>query len=509
MKKLEYSEETQAEIRSLARRWTAGCRKTTAFKALPKSVRSDFNAITSAFAELMYNHHLQTPEHWTAAALEDVLAVIFPRKILISETFFSSVEPSLLVFFAYLRDTGILKNHTPLVSRLKTSAVKMRRLVEEPPRHSAGKLGKNESCGEDISQSIAEWRWDESAATSDANLSTKPPEPSLAQWARLYGAAVNLKSLTPWSYLKSSDLITIMLPEREEPVFCSIMGYNGECYAIGVYPGYEALIGYHRLASAPPDEPPFIYASEQNCLMCYLGDRKEVSLKERKILKELDLHFRGRNEWIYFRAMRPGYYPWYLNAEQADLLTQVLQNLIMASTHLIEQKLKVDFNDGETLLRFYSPEKALWLNAAIKMPPLPLIKPMLIIENEILTNRLKKQAENGTHLEFEVTYLPTPIQENKEDDPYLPKLILLVDRILDLILDQYMPKQDETIEDAVLEMLIGYIGNHGRPATIYVRDDRTSRYLKDLCTKINVKLVEGEGVPIVDKILVGMLDSLK
>ena len=134
-------------------------------------------------------------------------------------------------------------------------------------------------------------------------------EPTLAQWAELYEAARSIRQLAPWQYLWDSNLVTLMLPGREEPVYCSVMGRNGECYAVGVYPGYESIMEYHRMARAPHDELSFISVFDQNCLTCYFGDREEVSPKEREIMKSLNLRFRGRNEWIYFRSMAPGLYP--------------------------------------------------------------------------------------------------------------------------------------------------------------------------------------------------------
>ncbi len=75
----------------------------------------------------------------------------------------------------------------------------------------------------------------------------------------------------------SNDLFTLILPGRAEPVFVSAIGRNGECYGIGVYPGYRALRG--------PSNP----LSNQNCRMCYFGDRDELLSKDREVLKALAL----------------------------------------------------------------------------------------------------------------------------------------------------------------------------------------------------------------------------
>jgi hypothetical protein len=333
-------------------------------------------------------------------------------------------------------------------------------------------------------------------------VSKCPPgdkKPTLEQWKELYKVAQNIRKLAPWDHLWESELITIMLPGYEEPIYCSVMGRGGECYAIGIYPGYESINSFYRLSEAAQDNPPFAMAFEQDCLACHFGDREDVTSEERETYKALGLRFRGRNEWIYFRSMEPGYIPWYINAGQADLLIQALQNFAMALTYLLGEKIEVDFDGGETLLRFYSPEKELWLNAATKMPPRPIITPKLIVDNEILMAQLKKQKLNGTRLEFELTYLPTPIQEHKGDKPYLPRMALLMDKTSGLPLDQHMADKGGRIEVDILEMLTQYIMKFGKPVSINIRDDSTGCYIEDFCQKAGVKLIQGKGVPAVDR----------
>ena len=338
-------------------------------------------------------------------------------------------------------------------------------------------------------------------------------KPTLEQWKELYAVAQNINQLAPWNFLWESDLITVMLPEREEPVYCSVMGRGGECYAIGIYPGYESIDAFYRLAASANDEGNSTFSSlvlgfEQDCLACHFGNREEVSPEDREVYSSLGLRFRGRDEWIYFRSMNPGYIPWHINYEQADLLIQVLQNFAMALTYLLSEKIEVDFEGGETLLRFYSPEKELWLNMAVKMPPRPVVIPKLIVDNDILMSQLKKCKFNGAQLEFESTYLPAPIQEKKSDRPRLPRLILLIDKKSGCPIDQHVADIDERIEVDILEMLTGYIKKFGRPASINVRDDRTGRYIEDFCQKLGIKLISGKELSAVDRMLEGMLSFM-
>lgn len=557
MKNNKYSDKTQTEILAKVKKWTAECKMAPPYKALSQDAQDNPGSITGAFAEFMYNYHLQSPESWTAAALENVLVDIFPRKMLMPASFFTSVESALSVFFTYLKEIDALKNDKALISRLKTATPQMCRRAGDSDNFSplkqmlmegfeqdvdvadtdtlndflhapeaaaslqAGftcpeKIGRNEPCPCGSGKKYKKCCGLDSASETPMKNATPPgcvepkpkEEPTLEQWGKLYEVARVIKQIAPWSFLWSNDLITIMLPGREEPVYCSVMGRSGDCYAIGIYPGYEAVMSYYRLAEMAEDEPQFIVGFEQNCLMCNYGDREEVSPRDREVLRALDLKFRGRNEWIYFRSMEPGLFPWYIDSEQADILIQTLQNLAMACKCLSTEELKADFEGGETLLRSFSPEKKLWFNAVVKTPPVPVTTDYLIIEDDLLIARLKNQKRSKQQLEFDLGYLPIPVQEHKEERPYLPRILMLADRQSGLSLDQYMVEPDEGIEDAVIGMIDEHIEKYGRPSAIYVRDERTGRYIEDLCEKVKIKLIQGQRMPVMNTIFKELLDFI-
>jgi len=64
--------------------------------------------------------------------------------------------------------------------------------------------------------------------------------------------------------------------------------------------------------------------------MCYFGNRDELSSKELKVIKNLGLKFRGKNEWIYFRSFETGYVPYILDQAQVVQLILVFKQLYMA-----------------------------------------------------------------------------------------------------------------------------------------------------------------------------------
>ena len=325
--------------------------------------------------------------------------------------------------------------------------------------------------------------------------------PSIEQWSEVYNIAAQIKKLSPWDHLWESNIFVIMLPNYEEPIYCSIMGRAGQCYAIGVYAGYESIRGFYRLSEATEKHNAVVTGFEQDCLMCFYGNREEVTKEDRQVFEKLNLKFRGRNAWIYFRAMDPGYLPWFIEHEQCDLLIQVLGNLEIALAAYINGEVKVDFDNNQLFCRSYSHEDESWHNKAIEALPIPEEGLPIVAENELLLAQMRKQKNTGLQIEIEATYLPTPIQEDKVLRPYIPQLLLMVDKENGLVVAQHLLNKGDDLSTELQVFLAFYVGEVGRPYSVNVRDRYVGRHLEDLCKKTGIKLIEGEGVPGVDDMM--------
>lgn len=246
---------------------------------------------------------------------------------------------------------------------------------------------------------------------------------------------------------------------------------------------------------------------EQNCLVCNFGDRDEIEAEDRAVMKQLGLRFRGQNQWIYFRSMVPGQFPWYLDAEQAELLTAALQNLLMLCVHYMEGNLKVDFEAGETLARWRDPETEMWMNGVVPMPE-PKLERSMTLQDDLLLARLKRGKKTGNRLEMDSFYFPMPVQENKETPPYGVHMTLLVDKETGDILGEHIAGPDEQPLVIPPSLLVEYMQEHGRPAAVYVRSEWTGTLLRNTCKAVGVRLVEGKGVPVLDSFLDKMMGSL-
>ncbi len=326
-------------------------------------------------------------------------------------------------------------------------------------------------------------------------MKTKTDAPTAEQWDKLYDIAIKLKALSPWEHRWDTDLFTLSLPGQEESLYVSVIGRNGECYGIGVYLGARGLLGFNRIIEANENDRWDDFMHYQNCLMFYCGNREELAPQEREIIKSLNLKFRGENNWIYFRAMEEGCYPWLFNAAQAQLMTEALQNFYMAFKYYISGEIIVNFDGGQTLLRFYSEEQKKWLNTAAPLSDIPVITENVTFTDELLLQRLKSSPKNTREMELDIRFLPVPVQDNPEQTPYFPRIIVLLDRKNKIILQQEMLEKEDKTEIAVAYALTNFFLEHGRPGKLFVRNEYIHFYVESLCSQLGIPTAYGKGMP--------------
>lgn len=322
-------------------------------------------------------------------------------------------------------------------------------------------------------------------------------EATLKEWRALYDIAIRIKEMKPWEELWDMDLVTILLEGKEEPCICSVMGRGGECYGIGAYIGIESIHNFFVVANSP-DVPSHQLIRYQNNIMCNFGNRDELTNKERNIIKELGLKFRGKNNWIYFRVFEKGYAPYMPNRSEVLELTDILKNLYMALGAL-HKGVKVDFEGGHTLMRRFDEERNLWIN--YEMPVfIPEVQYNIpVLQDEILIKRLKKQPQDSAILELDIAYLNSAIKERGYDKPLIPRLCVLADVRSGMLLEQIMMTPDDDEVEVIFGIIINYIMQRGKPKQIIVRDEYISSILTDLCKQVGVEMVISGEMPGIDE----------
>ncbi|MCL2415582.1 MAG: hypothetical protein FWD01_02110 [Defluviitaleaceae bacterium] len=336
--------------------------------------------------------------------------------------------------------------------------------------------------------------------------------PNLKQWGILYEMSRAIRKLAPWNHMGKMDIISIMLPDYKEPVYCSVNGLaKNEAISISFHLGYDAFETFRFFNATVNDEMHFLMALEQDCLICFFGEEKELERKDIEIIESIELLYKiekSENDTIYFRTLKPGHPLWYIDFEQADLLIDAMKNFIAAFTELSDRKIKADFDKGEIIARYYLSQKSEWINAVSQLPPLHQKKGHLAIDNELLNAFKNIKKLEDTHLELETAYLPVPIQGDRDLKPILPRFVLMANRANMMLLAHHFIEKEDSVEECMIDMLFQYVQKMGIPSHIYVRDHRTAYYVGDFCEKLGIALVMSKGMPAANMLIDKMIYSI-
>jgi hypothetical protein len=148
--------------------------------------------------------------------------------------------------------------------------------------------------------------------------------PTFAALQRLYGLATDLFGFTPWQILDDNEWIVTRDSQTGELWYCSVMGALGEVYSMHAYRGDQGLRLLRKIEAGEFADPGEALAS-MDCLYVEFVPRQELSRQDRELLAGLG-HPQGRKIVApIFRSIRPGFHPWFVNAEEARTLAECVR----------------------------------------------------------------------------------------------------------------------------------------------------------------------------------------
>ena len=314
-------------------------------------------------------------------------------------------------------------------------------------------------------------------------------EASLDMWKTLYNLTDELKALEPWKDLGDLDFIGIQENGREEPVFVRIAGQNGESKGLTFYDGTRGLGYLQQLIMAPETCMNIEYAAyDQEALALYFGERIHVPEEQMPIIKELGLKFAGKGNWPFFLSFKPRFAPWTPDSEEVRLMAETLVQIIEAVKAIREERVKVKFDEGEFCFRYFDVDELNWMTAPARLPLVNLQAEEIEITDEIMLHRLKNKEVNDMDLLLDFVYMGGMMEDETYDRPLNPLMFLVLDDVTGLMvhMDMVHPAQNEA--ELVLQFLLAYCEQFGRPRGMHVRNPYVMAALKTTCETLEIPL---------------------
>lgn len=148
--------------------------------------------------------------------------------------------------------------------------------------------------------------------------------PSFETVKRLWQRATEFVAQQPWNLLGDEDLILLEDPRSGEICYCSIMGALGQVYSLYVYVGAEGYRFFRRLLADEPVTPGDFFATQRGVSVEFVMP-STLTPPDRELLQAVGHPGQRGIPAPIFRALRPGYHPWYVTHSEAELLICCLQ----------------------------------------------------------------------------------------------------------------------------------------------------------------------------------------
>ena len=312
-------------------------------------------------------------------------------------------------------------------------------------------------------------------------------------WRQLYFLANAIAEFEPWD-LFSEDLPFVMILEDQDTslFFSFLLPSAGQC-AIACYVGDGAYTTARKLLTGKnPKEEPVFYL--QTAMMAIWGNREEVSSTNRRRMKEVGIHCRGKGGWLHFQSFQPGQAPGDLTKEQAILLRDGLGNLLMTVQAAAQGKLPMDQAVGNFIMRFYDPDDHLYHTGVF--PHMEFDQETfdeVLLDEDDFTRQLKAMPHRAYDLEMDWSYLPTPMKKGRKK--FFPRLLLLTDGGTGHVYRSELLSPQEDIYNQVLNLLGEHIEESGKPKRLLVCDQELTGYVRDFCRVVDLPMVQRKNLP--------------
>ena len=314
-------------------------------------------------------------------------------------------------------------------------------------------------------------------------------------WLKLYSLAKEIQKLEPWNIFLELDVFPISLPSYKEPFFCTFIGNESSQKGIMVYPGFQAIDGLWRFVKSD-QMPPFQRMRYQQHLACYFTDSKDVFDEDKTRIHQLGLKFRGKN-WIIFESALLNLIPSSCTISEAEILTEIYEQLIKAVDDIMSERVTVNFELGQVLHRQFDPYTHLWhsivekLEWSIEQVPPPNVFAEIIDE----INQLSMTDE-----QFEIDIIHTPIitDEKEGQRQGIVRFAILADHKSGFVFKHELVHLEHNYQDILLTVVIEGILQLNRPKQIWVRDDLSETVLKGLCEKTGIKIKVSQKLKSID-----------
>lgn len=346
------------------------------------------------------------------------------------------------------------------------------------------------------------------------DILTLPDQPSSSDdyWQEVLTKAKEFQKLKPWEVMFDEHIFAVEDPVTQEHIYCSVLGGGDEMFGLAVYIGND---GYRSLMAAmTEDNSNFEFVLNQRSLLMSFEDREDLEKEEYALIKSYDVPFRGRKSWPSFMSYKPGYYPWLMDDEEARLMLLGIERSFEVYEEIMGGlELPDMLFDEEVLVKVPREENGVFIfdNQVVGLEEEEndvgeTVAPLAISELEL--KRVEKLKTMQASIEFSMEYVNMPVQEDPDQRPIFPLLVLAVDRTQGMAIyyNLLTESPDPGVQQSEFVKMIESL--EGIPENIMI-DHQTARVLEPLFEKVNINVDVYSDLPLIRQVMDMMYEDMR
>ncbi len=282
---------------------------------------------------------------------------------------------------------------------------------------------------------------------------------------------------------------------------------------MAVYLGRRGLASYERIQEANIDDPllPPFAAFEQKCLMVSFNDREELDSQGLKQIKDLGLRFRGKGKWPAFWDYSPGLVPWPLEREdQIRFLSLAIEQAMEVAKRCQLDQDFLDHVEGAApcLLVRRQEEDGHWKDRWMRVGPYQPQHPAVRINQLYLRSNCRDLPTQARTWLADVFYFPNPVQEEPDQRPYMPVMLIIIDYSSGIIIGHGAYRPGE-LEEKLQEVLVQTIKEAAYlPERVVMPGLEAMAYFRPLVEELDIQLEREENPSLLDEIKLSLFGSM-
>lgn len=329
------------------------------------------------------------------------------------------------------------------------------------------------------------------------------PVVSLPTWTKLMKQFRSFMRMHPWKYLEAQQFFGFCDPKTNRKYYCSVLGKENLITGFYIFPQDDSP--FHFIDTFTNHQ---IDASlRQYTIAFVLGSQDHLFDEEYDLYQEQQFRF-AKGKCFLFRFFEPGYAPFTINEEQAEVLllgVEVVKSILKQreDNHDLQNLFERGFDDMEIPF-FTCDSKKHWHYQAVPIDAMKQTRSPHVLsaaDRDILAKQ-----QNGTW-EVGLLYFPTSVPSVHANRYIYPKVLIVADIEENRIITM-LTKAEKQSDDVFISSLLDLLRKVPQiPSAIFMRGD-DAEFLFDNFEEITgIEMINNHSeASLVDRIWTGFVE---